>query len=336
MFGKKKPQVENLVVQGVSVLLSEMLENEHRGGSYEFSVKKAFSNQPFRGLVNWKEKSPAKMLGMTREEFRRCAKGKWDTDTLQFWQSEKENGRVLTDAEIKLAKSIGYHECRWMVARDLDWMKGARYIARQKAKDKRADMNIFKDYWRIAEQVGEDMTLTAVRFPPHLMRAHDRVEDVRQWQEEAKKKEEREARAHLFTELYTALEPLSWEYDGIFIRPVKDELELSAEGKQLHHCVGSYAQTHIKGDQPIFVIRKADEPNTPWYTLQLNVKKLDVVQNRGLRNCDRTKEITEFELRWLAHIRELAQAKKKKPRQRATKSKTQPLAPARQRERVAV
>jgi hypothetical protein len=315
---QKKPQIENLVMQGASVLLTEMIKKEDQGHSFEISVQQAFAKAPLRGFIDWREVSPAKMLGLTRDEFRRCVKEKWDVATLDFWKQEKKAGRALSTEDLLLARLIGYHECRRLRSDKCGWMKVARYIQRQRKKDRRVDIGIYKDYCRIAREIGEDMNLPAVQFPPRLMAAHDRVEQVRRWKEEEKKKAERDKRRHLFAERFAELSMLAWEFGGILIRPIRDEEELSWEGQKLNHCVGSYASTHVKGEKPLFVIRRADDPETPWFTLQLNVKDLTVAQNRGKSNCDRTKEIEKFEAAWVGHIREQAErTKPKRKRQRA-------------------
>ena len=44
------------------------------------------------------------------------------------------------------------------------------------------------------------------------------------------------------------------------------------------------------------------EPWTPYYTLELEEKTLTVRQNRGLRNCGKTREVQAFEDLWLSWI----------------------------------
>lgn len=46
-------------------------------------------------------------------------------------------------------------------------------------------------------------------------------------------------------------------------------------------------------------IRRSDAPDEPYYTLELDEGHLTVRQNRGLRNCARTKEVRDFEAAWL-------------------------------------
>jgi hypothetical protein len=308
---QKRPQIENLVTQGASALLNSAIEKNN-------GEKGLISGLLKSGAIDWKERSPSKMLGMTRDEFRAFAEAEGDVAALAIFREEKKQGRTLSVDGIEEARKLGLPYYRKLRDRGIGLMKAINYLKRQKAKDPRADMGILADYWRIAEMTGQDMALPIILLPPRLMAAHGRAEQARKWQAEAKKETERQARAAQFAQLHEKLGAYSWERDGILILPIKDEAELAEEGEKLEHCVGSYAETHIKGKLPIFAMRRADAPDVPWYTLQLDAESLTVVQNRGLRNCKRTMEVTAFESQWLAHLRELENAPKR--RKRAPKS----------------
>lgn len=64
-----------------------------------------------------------------------------------------------------------------------------------------------------------------------------------------------------------------------------------------------YAKDHANGKTAIFFIRRAKAPRKSFYTLELNEGKLVVRQNRGRRNCARTKEVEELEAVWLAWLK---------------------------------
>lgn len=90
---------------------------------------------------------------------------------------------------------------------------------------------------------------------------------------------------------------------GLCIRPAASADQLRAEGRTLHHCVGTYAKQMAAGTTAIFFIRKRSAQQTPYFTLELDVKRLEVKQNRGLRNCARSEDVVAFEEKWLAYIR---------------------------------
>lgn len=301
------PQVENLVVQGMSELVSEEIYLASSNYGRNLAV-------PELKTVNWKEKSPAKMLGMNRDELRVYRERKWDVSTLEFWQERKEKGQSLTADEMKLAEVVGlYHIDR--VERDtgMDFRRVGRYLMRQQKKDRRSDVNTLLDYWCMARENGRELDVPEVLLPSNLVRAHDRELNERNRRREETEKAAKAACVAKFEKRLKKLSTLSWERDGILIRPVRDEAELIEEGKKLHHCVATYARRHADGETAIFLVRRAGTPDEPWYTLELDEKNLIVRQNRGKHNCDRLPEVREFEKNWVEHIRaEAARAKKQK------------------------
>lgn len=88
--------------------------------------------------------------------------------------------------------------------------------------------------------------------------------------------------------------------------------ELRAEGTALHHCVATYDQRYAKGETAIFFIRRVDEPDEPYFTLELREKDLTVRQNRGLRNCGKKKEVQAFEDAWIDWAKNQVKKKKRK------------------------
>lgn len=67
--------------------------------------------------------------------------------------------------------------------------------------------------------------------------------------------------------------------------------------------MATYAKRHAGGETAIFFIRRASQPEKPFFTLELDEKRLNVRQNRGLRNCARTPEVQAFEEKWLEWVR---------------------------------
>jgi hypothetical protein len=82
--------------------------------------------------------------------------------------------------------------------------------------------------------------------------------------------------------------------------------EILREGRELHHCVGSYVDKVAKGETTILFVRKADDPEKPYFTMEYRDNK--IIQLRGLRNQDAPKEVKAFVDQWQSSI------SKKKPR----------------------
>ena len=87
----------------------------------------------------------------------------------------------------------------------------------------------------------------------------------------------------------------------LFIRS-KMGMELTAEGKALHHCVGGYIRDMAEEKTAIFFLRKVSEPDKPFYTLELQKKR--VIQCRTEHNAsyDRNPDVKNFVDMWMEKV----------------------------------
>jgi hypothetical protein len=88
------------------------------------------------------------------------------------------------------------------------------------------------------------------------------------------------------------LQKYCFEYQGLFIRPAASFQELIDEGKNLKHCVGTYAENYANGNTSILFIRKVCNPNQPFYTLEFKDKH--IIQVRGFKNCIPDEMVQKF------------------------------------------
>ena len=86
------------------------------------------------------------------------------------------------------------------------------------------------------------------------------------------------------------------------IVPPKRHNDVKNEGKILDHCVGTHAQSIATEETIILFVRKKEEPDKPFYTLNIDPKNYHQIQCRGLRNCDTTKEVDHFLAEWRRKI----------------------------------
>ncbi|MBM6725457.1 PcfJ domain-containing protein, partial [Pseudoflavonifractor phocaeensis] len=70
--------------------------------------------------------------------------------------------------------------------------------------------------------------------------------------------------------------------DRWLIRPPMSAMEITVEGKALHHCVGGYADRHIKGTTTILFLRDRKKPGKPLVTIEMSGNQ--IVQIHGYRN----------------------------------------------------
>ena len=53
-------------------------------------------------------------------------------------------------------------------------------------------------------------------------------------------------------------------------RPARKLIELIDEGNALNHCVGSYVDSYANGRTDILFLRRAEEPDKPWRTIEFS------------------------------------------------------------------
>lgn len=293
----RRPAVENIVMQGFAGLVTELLDEE----MYTYSYQRP-KGYPKMLKVNWKEKRPGRMLGMNREELRMFREKQWGRREYSMIRWAREKGLALRFPEgVEQLKRQGTYECENIMGNPLheDFWRIVRYLDKQKKS-----YSALRDYWDMAKKLKMDLEDGQVRWPKDLKAAHDRAVERYNLQKD-------QLTAAAFAERTAELGWLRWEHEGLMIRPCESETELRIEGRELHHCVATYAQRHAEGKTAIFFIRRAEEPERPYFTLELDEEKLTVRQNRGLRNCARTEEVQAFENAWLEWARSEKQKQKK-------------------------
>lgn len=299
---RRHPNLENLIMQGWGKLINELIEKHRSSGTYYADNR----GIPRLLSINWKEKRPHKMLWMSKAEFREYAGISAEEFRLLGW-ARKNGIEVGGRGDLQTLYQRGEYICEQVLetAGAGEFWKMARYLG---GADR--DFYALRDYWKMAALLDMDLNHPQVRWPKNLKAAHDDV--TRRY-----KAKSNELVRVGFAARVQELERFVWSAGGITIRPCGTQEEMNAEGKALSHCVARYAEDHAMGKTAIFLIRKEEEPDKPWFTLELDERKLVVKQNRGKHNCARTEEIQDFENKWLEHIRQEAEKAKRKEKKTA-------------------
>lgn len=88
------------------------------------------------------------------------------------------------------------------------------------------------------------------------------------------------------------LKKFRFEDSGFILRPAVSSIELFDEGKALEHCVGGYAKNYAEGRTYLFVLRRASEPDIPFYTMEISGQEIRHV--RGKKNCSPDEDVKAF------------------------------------------
>lgn len=106
------------------------------------------------------------------------------------------------------------------------------------------------------------------------------------------------ALAERYMEKVKEFEPLCYEGKDYIITYPKTVEELIREGNELEHCVATYAKSIASGEARVFCVRKKDEPDVPFATVEVD-SELNAIQLKGKYDIDISdKDVIEFVKEW--------------------------------------
>lgn len=184
----------------------------------------------------------------------------------------------------------------------------ANYFSKQKEangkKKLQYSLTLYKDYLSMSESLKVDMSRKSVRFPRNIKEAHDlilpRFNKVKHEVEDGNFKQAVE-------KLYQGMKEYAKGNYCIVFPSLRSDL--ITEGQSLNHCVGndSYYKNHIAGTEMIFFVRMALEPEKPYFTMEIDMRELKIMQLYGFGDRSVPPEVRKFAnefLRKLKPIRE--------------------------------
>ena len=182
-----------------------------------------------------------------------------------------------------------------------------------------ADVRIsdWRDYVSQCKELGYDLSEKSVLKPSHFHEAHERCTNLVKIKANKESDEKMKERAEFLKQFEFIDEEL-----GLFIRIPQNTEEIVSEGKALIHCVGGYAERHANGKTNIFFVRKSDDPDTPYYTMEVS-NDYKIVQCRGYRNDTRTPKsdiVKQFEEKYLNFLEELKKSEEQSKRKKSKKT----------------
>ena len=261
-----------------------------------------------RNAILWERKKLKECFKFPLRILKLMPPEEWSLNDIQrvndLW--EKYGGKV-TDTEIRLVLQSKVDIQLWSRAttyanagRILKYIKNQTDKRKEKNPDKRSisqndTAKAYRDYLQECEQLHLDLHDKEILFPKDLTAAHNRtMEQV--------KFEKNKADQEKFQKAVEKLEKFAWGEGEFFIRPAREQMELTAEGKALHHCVGGYIKRMAEGETAIFFLRKVSEPDKPFYTLELQKKR--VIQCRTEHNAsyDRKPDVKKFVDMWMEKV----------------------------------
>lgn len=157
-------------------------------------------------------------------------------------------------------------------------------------------MHEWTDYLDACEIIGSDLNDRRVKYPSALRTEHDKVV----YKKNIIENKDYEAKFQSVTQEYG--KKYSYKTKDFVVTYPKSLNDLFEEGRVLNHCVGTYGDSIKSGECIILFVRKAKEPNTPYYTLEVNPTHKAVTQFAGYSDIAphhiRHKELIEFVKEW--------------------------------------
>ncbi len=259
--------------------------------------------------IKWEEKDPRRAFGLTKDELKAFLEtGEKNVELVAAYKKLKKGNVKTTFEEIvqhvrTLSHDINYIkfvgvclEFETVPRRFIKYLE--RYTGGCHAGGYRHISSIYRhwtDYIEAAKAIGYDLNEYTVCFPKDLQAAHDIATAEHNRRLQAEREAERAKRdaeyAAKHTEEIRKAEEIrktrskkyTYQASGFIIRPARDADEIIAEGRSLSHCVGGYADRHMKGKLTICFLRREEAPDKPFITIELDMDGR-LVQAHGYRN----------------------------------------------------
>ncbi len=253
----------------------------------------------FRNAVNWRKDSIREAVGFPFRLLKTWTPGEWTMERFQrgkdVWALVKQGKLREVEAEGLLRADTDLEQVGLALGH-ASLHKILRYL-----EDGR-DVQTWRDYLRDCETLGLDLDDRAVLFPGNLDAAHQGTISQIEYKKDP-------AQWEAFSRRLGGLKKLAWSADGLLIRPPVDAGDLVAEGSALIHCVGRYVGDMAKGKTTILFIRRAEEPDKPFYTLEWRGGQ--VIQCRTKNNKPHTQNpaVFAFVEAWKTHLKKKVKRK---------------------------
>lgn len=256
----KHPQLEMLSKLGFRKVVGDVLHGDRH-----------------TDLLNWKATNPADFFRMSKQDFKvfHSAEGtlydirKAQKSGLSFQSFCQEKKRLCSADGLY---SADFERCMELAERcGVSLKKAVNYAIRQKST------LMWKDYLDMAQKAGYDLSSTEISMPKKLRDRHDAL--LRLTVTKSNKPLMKKYTEKILPKLKELYE---FHMNGMSILVPESDTDIVIEGKILHHCVGGYADRHIRGIVAILFLRASDEPETPLITIEMNGDHL--VQIHGYRN----------------------------------------------------
>lgn len=213
----------------------------------------------------------------------------------------------------------------------MSFVRFLNYMTRQKALIRKSGMHclqLWLDYIHMSETLNVDLSSKSVLLPKNIKEAHDQLLDGYNAVQQAARAEQDRKRAAQEAErnklraekyekalrsLYESMTFDNYTKNGLTVALPSCLEDLLREGQSLGHCVGrgDYDTNTINGMSCIIFVRKEDDPETPFYTMEYDLKYKKIRQLYGKGNKAATPIVRAFAQSYINQIEPRVQKEEK-------------------------
>lgn len=276
---RRYPMAESLIKTGWSDAL----------GSYLDGTDGGTCNHQY---INLSSKTYYGVFGLTRQELA-LVQGKKKKDTFAKVNEAagwKKAGLQITAQNLRMVSELSTYRVQSVFA-DYGVSRSLKYLRHQTRRVTGKYDGIISarvasewiDYLDMAQKAGMNLDIEQVRYPLDLKRRHDEMIQVRHKIERTNslknvaryiEREAAELESKYSIEQVMRKIKKTYEYDGekYIIRVPAGARDILEESRFLDHCVQRgtrYFERIATRESYIFFLRQKADPNTPWYTLEV-------------------------------------------------------------------
>ena len=299
-------------ILGGSRHLVQTCERLHNAGLKKLAVE--YARRRWEHALEGDGIELKKMLKISKPMMQHLREKDGGKKMLEILQDAYKNNRGLNDREIfELADAgIKVQEIA-EVSRKNKIIKTLHYLQKTAGyKNLYITYTHYRDYLGMANSMGYDMDNGVRLYPKNLKDAHNKAASEFYQGETDKNKRDAIRKYPRISDIKKELDDTYGYRDGRYeIMAPRTAGDFIEEGRVLHHCVGgdNYMGNHNAGKRFILFMRKAEEPDTPYYTLEIEPETDRIIQYYGKydKQPDK-KEVDAFLKKW----KEAVKRRKKK------------------------
>lgn len=222
---------------------------------------------------------------------------------LEFLQIEERDGIKISQENLQFVDQYKVTE------RDLEHdrtslgiNKELNYFRRQIDKNKlslRSFKQYYSDYLDMAAERGMELTDDIVRVNPKMMEYHNRYLEEKNRKRDAERISKlRKKFPNIKKDYKENCKKMAWENDEYVVLVPRDVEDIVDEGRKQHHCVAA-SDTYMKrmNEHKSFILflRKKKNPEEPYYTLEVELTKQNIVIRQRYAEYNRTPDVKEVD-----------------------------------------